>query len=299
MTLLQLKYAVAVADHKSMNKAARELIITQPSLSMNIKELEGELGIKIFYRHSRGIEITPEGQEFLSYARQMIEQYRLLEERFMGHSAGKKHFSVSTQHYSFAVNAFIEVAKKYGMDEYELAIHETKTYQVIENVVTQHSELGIIYLNDFNRPALTKIIKENQLDFFPLFDTSIYVYMAKSHPLAGEEKINFEQLSEYPCLSFEQGMKNSFYFAEEVFSTYDYKRIIKADDRATMLNLMFGLNGYTLCAGIVSQKLNGDDYTSIPLDTDEKMTIGYIKKKNMPLSRLGESYIEFIVKNVR
>ena len=290
MTLQQLRYVVAIADAKSINKAATDLFVSQPTLSSTIKELENEINIEIFSRSNRGIVLTPEGEEFLGYARQMLEHYRLIEERYSGKKHAKK-FSVSTQHYTFAVEAFIRLAREFGFEEFEFAIHETKTYEVIHNVKIQKSEVGVIYLNDFNHKVIEKILKENELEFVPLFDCRIYVYLSRKNPLAGKEKLTMEDLEEYPCLSFEQGDNNSFYLAEEVMSTHEYKRIIKADDRATMLNLMVGLNGYTLCSGIICEELNGNEYAAIPLDSDETMTIGYIKKKRMPLSKLGEMYI--------
>lgn len=296
MTLQQLRYAVAIADHKSMNQAAAELFITQPSLSNTIKDLENEIHTEIFARSNRGIVITPEGEEFLGYARQMLDHYRLIEERYMENATFRKKFSVSMQHYTFAVEAFIQLAKKIGMEEYEFAIHETRTSEVIENVRHNRSEIGVLYKNEFNEKYLSKILRENDLEFIPLFDCRIYVYLSKGNPLASKKVIDFEDLQQYPCLSFEQGDNNSFYFAEEVLSTYEYKKIIKADDRATLLNLMVGLNGYTLCSGIICSELNGEEYAAVPLNTEETMTIGYIKHKRMPLSILGEKYIEELQK---
>ena len=291
MTLQQLRYAVCIAKNQSMNKAAVELYITQPSLSSTIRDLEEELGLKLFSRSNRGIAITPDGEEFLGYARQMLEQYRQLEERFIKKEKFKKKFSVSMQHYTFAVQAFIHMAKEFGMDDYEFAVHETKTYEVIENVQNQKSELGILYLNDFNQKSMEKIFHDKELEFVELFQCGIYVFLWKDNPLANKTRIEFDDLKDYPCLSFEQGINNAFYLAEEVFSTFEYKQIIKADDRATLLNLMVGLNGYTLCSGILCEELNGDEYRAIPLNTRDKMKIGYIKKKKMPLSILGEKYI--------
>lgn len=296
MTLQQLRYAVCIANQKSMNKAAAELFITQPSLSSTIRDLEEEIGLTIFLRSNRGIVITPDGEEFLGYARQMLEQYRQMEERFVKKEKFKKKFSVSMQHYTFAVQAFIHMAKEFGMDDYEFAVHETKTYEVILNVKNQKSEVGILYLNDFNQKAMEKLLIDNDLEFIDLFRCGIYVYLWKGNPLAAMDRIGFEDLKNYPCLSFEQGNNNSFYLAEEVFSTYEYKQIIKADDRATLLNLMVGLNGYTLCCGIICEDLNGGEYRAIPLDTEDKMRIGYIKKKKMPLSVLGTKYIDELKK---
>lgn len=296
MTLQQLKYAVTIADCKSINKAATELFITQPSLSNTIKDLEEEIHLKLFERSNRGIILTPEGEEFLGYARQMLDHYRLIEERFVENATFKQKFSVSTQHYTFAVEAFIELAREFGMEEYEFAIHETKTKEVIDNVRTHKSELGILYQNEFNEKFLSKILRDNELEFVPLFDCRIYVYLGRDNPLAGRERVNLEDLQQYPCLSFEQGDSNSFYFAEEVLSTADYRQTIKVDDRSTMLNLMKGLNGYTLCSGIICQELNGEEYTAVPLDTEEMMTIGYIKQKKRPLSRLGQAYVKELSK---
>ena len=294
MTLTQLKYAITVAGAHSMNEAARLLFISQPSLSTSIKDLEEEIGIEIFRRSNRGIFVTPEGEEFLGYARQVVEQYELMELKYISKEQAKQKFSVSTQHYTFAVRAFVEMVKQFGMDKYEFAIHETRTSDVIQDVRNFKSEIGILYVNDFNRNVLMKLFKENNLEFHDLFDCSIYVYMWKKHPLAGRQEIALEELNEYPCLSFEQGSNNSFYFAEEVLSTYEYKRLIKADDRATVLNLMVGLNGYTLCSGIICEELNGSDYCAVKLKSDESMTIGYLVRKGSNISDLGKKYLEEI-----
>ena len=291
MTLQQLQQVITIADCGSMNEAAKKLFVSQPNLSAVVKELEEETGVTIFLRSNRGIVITPEGEEFIGYARQVTEQYQLMENRYIEKNSKKK-FSVSTQHYTFAVKAFVELVKKVGMDEYEFAIHETKTYEVIENVKNLKSEIGILYLNDFNQQVMEKILRENSLLFEELFTCDTYVYLWKNHPLVEKAQISMKDLEDYPCLAFEQGKNNSFYFAEEMKSTYEYKKIIKADDRATLLNLMVGLNGYTLCSGIITEELNGDDYMAIPLVESEKMRIGYVRHKGAKISPIGEIYID-------
>lgn len=296
MTLVQLKYAITVANADSMSEAARELFISQPSLSAAIKDLEEEVGIELFHRTNRGISLTPDGKEFIGYARQVVEQYSLMESKYIDKTAEKKKFSVSMQHYSFAVNAFVELVKQFGMDKYEFAVRECRTYEVIEDVRSFRSEVGILYINDFNRKILNKLFKESELEFNPIVDCSIYVYLWKGHPLASRDVIKLEELEEYPCLAFDQGNNNSFYFAEEVLSTYEYKRLIRANDRATMLNLMVGLNGYTLCSGIICEPLNGTDYCAVKLDSNEIMTIGCLKRKNVALSKLGQKYVEELSK---
>ena len=292
MTLTQLRYVITVADAGSINEAAKTLFISQPSLSLSIKDLEQEIGITVFRRNNRGVTVTEEGSEFLSYARQVAEQFELLENRFIEKAASKKKFAVSMQHYTFAVQAFIELVKQFGLDEYEFAVREERTFDVIEDVRTFRSELGILYVNAFNRDVLSKLFRENDVEFKPLLECKIYAYMAKSNPLADKNEVTIEELQGYPCLSFEQGAHNSFYLAEEVLSTYEYRQIIKANDRATLLNLMVGLNGYTLCSGIICEDLNGPDYCAVKLKSDETMTIGYIKRKGVGLSRMGTLYVE-------
>lgn len=296
MTLTQLNYAITVANASSMNEAAKSLFISQPSLSSAIKELEEEIGIELFHRTNRGIFLTPEGEEFIGYARQVAEQYRLMESKYIAKETMKKKFSVSMQHYTFAVHAFMEMVKQFGMDEYEFAIYETRTYDVIEDVKNFRSEIGILYLNSFNEKVLTKLFRECNLEFHEIVKCGIYVYMWKGHPLSGQDEITLEDLEEYPCLSFEQGNYNSFYFAEEVLSTYEYKRLIKANDRATLLNMMVGLNGYTLCSGIICEELNGGEYCAVRLKSDEVMSIGYLVRKGVAISPLGRKYLEEIGK---
>ncbi|MFV0517157.1 MAG: LysR family transcriptional regulator [Aminipila sp.] len=292
MTLQQLRYVVTVANTHSMNEAAKQLFIAQPTLSGSIKDLEEEMNISIFQRTNKGVTLTAEGEEFLGYARQVLGQVELLEEKYLDGSNIKKKFGVSTQHYSFAVKAFVEMVKGFDMNEYEFAIRETRTSIVLDDVEYGRSEIGILYINEFNKKVLYKIFKDKGLIFHELFECNAYVYLWRKHPLAGEKKITLQQLEDYPCLCFEQGEHNSFYFAEELLSTYDYKKTIKACDRATMLNLMVGLHGYTICSGIIVEELNGNDYISIPLDTREVMQIGYVMKSGMVLSNIGKIYIE-------
>lgn len=296
MTLNQLKYVIAISKANSLNEAAKKLYISQPSLSEALRSLEEELGFDIFIRSNTGISLTIQGTEFLGYARSVVEQYDLLDARYVSKTHVKRSFQVSMQHYTFAVNAFVELIKEYGMEEYEFGIHETKTHEVIEHVKNQKSELGVLYMNDYNKTVLGKILSDAGLVFTPLFECSIYAYMSRSNPLAARNEVSIEELDEYPCLAFAQGDYNSFYFAEEVLSTYEYKRLIRANDRATLLNLMVGINGFTLCSGIICEDLNGEDYCAVRLKTDEKMTIGYVSRKSAVLSEMAQKYVEELLK---
>ena len=297
MKIQQLQYVIAISEAGSLNKAAEVLYISQPSLTNSIRDLENELGITIFNRGGRGVSLTNDGVEFVHYAQQVVQQYGRLLEKYGKDGKLKKKFGISAQHYSFAVKSFVEMVKEFDTEEYEFAIRETKTGEVIEDVVNGRSEIGILYLSDFNRKAIGKILRTNGLEFHHLIDCGAYVYMWKGHPLASETSVRFEDLAEYPCLSFEQGANGSFYYAEEILSTNEYPRTIKVNDRATMLNLMVGLNGYTLCSGIICEELNGSDHIAVPFEADgdpagSRMEIGFIVKKNMILSRMGLLFID-------
>ncbi|MCF0135063.1 MAG: LysR family transcriptional regulator [Lachnospiraceae bacterium] len=296
MTIQQIRYAITIADAGSINKAAQLLFVSQPSLTTAMQDLERELNISIFNRGGRGVTLTGDGEDFIRHARGVLQQYDALADNYSTASKLKKHFSVSTQHYTFAVKCFAEMVKQFHTDEYDLAIRECRTRDVIGDVISSRSEIGILYLSDFNRKAITKILNENDLQFIKLVDCEACVYLWKEHPLARQKSIRFDQLREYPCLSFEQGADSSYYFSEELMSTEEYARAIKINDRATVLNLMVALNGYTLCSGLICEELNGSEYVAIPLEGDPEimggtMEIGYITKKNMILSKRGERYI--------
>lgn len=307
MTLQQIYYVLTISEHGSMNKAAEALFISQPTLTSAVRELESELGITVFRRSGKGTELTTEGEEFLIYARQLYQQYELINEKYADPSNVKRRFGVSSQHYSFTVKAFVETVKQFDMQKYEFAMREVQTLEVIRDVSSLKSEIGILYINDFNQRVMNKILRDNELEFHKLIDCKAYVYIWKNHPLAKNESISFDELRDYPCLSFEQGEKGSFYFSEEILSMNEYPRMIKAADRSTMLNLMVGLYGYTLCSGIICEELNGSDFIAVPFRSDDDnpnqtMEIGYILKKNVPLSNIGEIYIKELTRylqNVR
>ena len=301
MTLQQIKYALTIADTGSMNRAAELLYISQPTLSGSVKELEREIGIAIFLRTSKGVTATAEGAEFLSYARQVYQQYDLLTQKYSAHGSFKRKFGVSSQHYSFAVKAFVETIKKYGTLNFDFAMRETRTMDVITDVGSLKSEVGILYLDSFNRKVIEKLLADNELTFTPLINCRAYVYMWKGHPLAGESSVSLEQLRDYPCMSFEQGEQGSGFMAEEILSDRDYPRVIRSTDRATQLNLMVGLNGYTLCSGIICEELNGSEFAAVPFREDEDnrnsdMEIGYIVKSRSMLSDIAETYIDEVKK---
>lgn len=294
MTLQQLKYAVTAADKGTMSEAANLLFIAQPSLTNSIKELEKELGITIFHRTNKGIIISNEGNEFLGYARQVLQQMNMLEEKYIDNGNHKQIFSVSTQHYSFAVSAFVNLIRTFGNKNYDFTLRETETYEIIEDVSNFRSEVGILYLSDENESVISRIIEKNGLKFDELFTARPHVFISSHHPLACREVILPDELKGYPFLSFEQGNHNSFYFSEEITGGVEHDMTIKVSDRATLFNLLVGLDGYTICTGVISTELNGENIISKPLMIDEHMRVGTVTRKGINLTKLGESYIDFL-----
>lgn len=287
-----MKYIIAIVQCGSITEAAKQLFISQPSLSNAVKDIEAETGIEIFQRSVKGITLTTDGMEYLSYARQVVEQAELMEQRYLNRKPSKRICSVSTQHYAFAVNAFVNVISQLDTDEYEFTLRETRTHEIIEDVRSFRSELGILYLSEFNENVITKLLKESHLTFTPLFTADPHVFISSTHPLSRNKFITLGELEDFPCLAFEQGEYNSFYFSEELLSTVPHKKIIHVSDRATLFNLLIGLNGYTICTGVLNSNLNGDNIISVPLKTNEQMKVGYIKHEKAYLSNFAISYLD-------
>lgn len=298
MRIQQLQYVIKIVETGSMNEAAKQLYITQPSLSNAVRNLETEMGIQIFIRNPKGITLTKDGMEFLSYARQILEQTALLEERYKGDNTSRELFSVSSQHYAFVVNAFVALFNGTDMTQYELFLRETRTWEIIDDVKNFRSEIGVLFLNSYNRDVLTKLFDDNSLIATTLFTTTPHIFMSKSNPLANRKKLSMKDLEDYPYLSYDQGLHNSFYFSEEMMSQIPHPKSIVVSDRATLFNLMIGLDGYTVATGILNSKLNGDEIVAIPLDVDDVIDIVYIRHDKANLSKMGQKFIDYLLEEV-
>lgn len=296
MTLQQLKYVITISEEGTLSGAAKRLFLSQPSLTKSVKALEQEMDICIFDRTNKGIAVSKEGEVFLGYARQVLEQAALLEETYKARSGGKQEFGVSTQHYSFAVKAFVDLIQEYGSERYDFSLRETQTYEIIDDVARMKSEIGILYYNDFNKTVLQKILQANELKFTELFVAKPHIFISTGNPLAKKTSVTMDELASYPYLSFEQGSHNSFYFSEEIFSTVVRSKNIRVRDRATLFNLLIGLNGYTVCSGVIDEDLNGKSIIAVPLEAEGDMHIGIVTHNRAHASRLGMSYIDALKK---
>ena len=298
MRIQQLHYIIKIVETGSMNEDAKQLFITQPSLSNAVRDLEREMGIDIFNRNPKGITLTKDGVEFLSYARQVVEQTALLEERYKSKTTHRELFSVSSQHYAFVVNAFVSLLGEADMTQYELFLRETRTWEIIDDVKNFRSEIGVLFLNSYNRDVLTKMFDDNHLTYTSLFKAHPHIFVSKDNPLAKKKLIHLEDLEDFPYLSYDQGIHNSFYFSEEIMSQIPHKKSIVVSDRATLFNLLIGLDGYTIATGILNSKLNGDNIVSIPLDVEDMIDIVYIRHEKANLSKMGEKFIDYLLEEV-
>ena len=299
MRIQQLEYLERIVEAGSINEAAKRLFLTQPSLSNAVKELENEMGIQIFQRSSGGISLTAEGREFMTYSKQILDQVNLMNERYKNGQQRKQSFSVSAQHYAFVVHAFIELIKSVNANEYQFTLRETETQNIFNDLAQFKSELGILYTNGFNQKIMQRLFKENNLVFTPLFVAKPHIFVSRYNPLTSKSSVNLSDLEDYPYLSYEQGEVNSFYFSEEILSTLSHKKSIKVSDRATIFNLMVGLNGYTISSGIISSKLNDDKIVAIPLNVDDDITMGWLKHRQVELSPLAERYLTMLKEHIK
>lgn len=294
MTLQQLKYVVAVANSRSISEAAKHLFVSQPSLSLAIHDLEAEIGISIFVRKSRGVLLTVEGEEFLSYARQVVQETALIEDRYITNTTVRKRFAVSTQHYSFTAGAFVELVKEMGTDAYELILREGRTFDVISDVRTLRSEMGVLYLSSANESVMERHFREANLVFSELFSANPHIFIGRNHPLAERDRVTLEDLADFPCISYDQGDRNSQYYSEEILSNLNHSRAIRITDKSTIIDLMVGTNSYTISSGIAPSFLRGEEIVSIPLEVDEVIRIGVLTNQNYRPTELGQAYLDIL-----
>ena len=297
MTVQQLKYADAVASCGSISEAARRCFVTQPTLTEAIRLLEEELRIAIFTRSARGVSVTREGEEFLASARQILDDAARISEKYTGKAVRRPQFAVSCQHYAFATEAFMEVVKANGAESYDFTLRETVTSEIIDDVARHRSEIGILYLSHRNERAILKILHKEDLVFEELYEAKPHVFLGKKHPLAKKKYIRPQDLDDYPYLTYEQGTENALYFAEEVMPAIDRKKNIRVRDRATMTNLVLGLDGFTVASGAHAKGYN-PAIVSVPLKMDDSIRVGIVRRSGIPLSAAGTAFVAAIRERV-
>ena len=292
MTLQQLRYLIAIANHGSISAAAHTLYVSQSSLSVAVRDIERETGVTIFERSNRGITLTRDGMELLGYARQVVEQADLMEERYSGRSErADRRLAITSQHYAFVVEAFLEMVEQYEGDGYNFSLRETRTSEVIEDVRDFRSDLGVLYLSTFNESVIGHALEDANLSFTQLFCAQPHVFVSEHHPLASRAEVTVEELADYPRYAFEQGTNNSFFYAEEPLAELPHDKCISVSDRGTLSNLLAHHNGYTVSTGVLSSEMY-TDIASVLLGPKEVVRGGDIVHKERQLSELAEHYLE-------
>lgn len=291
MTLQQLKYAVTVSACGTISAAAEKLFISQPSLTTAIRELESEMGVTIFSRTNRGVIVSREGEEFLGYARQILSQAQLLQERFSGREQGEKRFAVSSQHFNFTVLAFSRLVQNFRGPRYSFHFRETTTYEVLEDVSQLRSEVGILALNEDNERFLRRMFGKLGLEFTELKRVQAELFVSAEHPLAGRRFVTVEDVSPYPCITFEQGEHNGQFFFEglSAVAAQSHKTIC-VRERATEYQLLRALNGFSPDVGVSA--MYREEFVSLPLEPKQFHTIGYILRRDVTPSPMTLEYIQ-------
>ena len=292
VTIQQLKYIVSVVENGTITEAAKKLYISQPSLSNAIKDIEEEVGITIFIRSRAGIVVTPEGMEFVGYARQVLRQMELLEDKYISHTPGKIRLGVSSPQYVFSTNAFVDIVEEFGKERFEFILHETTVHQILDDVKNRFSDLGIIYVSRENEQAMRKTLEENKLSFYELFTVKPQVFVRASHPLAEQSCVQLEELQRYPRINFMQGKEDHAHFSDELYGDLSNDKSIRITDTGSLVNLLLGTDAYTISNGFFPRYLQGTKIVGIPLAEDEVMSIGYILSEKQELSELGRVYID-------
>lgn len=294
MTIQHLRYVLTVAGCGSMTEASKRLYISQPSLSEAIRNIEREAGITIFNRSRAGITLTKEGVEFISYAEQVVQQMDLMEAKYGEGRPKKKRFCVSTHHYAFSADAFADTACQFDDGNYEFILNETETYQIMQDVKSRFSEIGVLFLSDSNAKVIHNHLRKLDLEFHQLHVRSPFVFLGENHPLAGSESISFRDLEDYPRITFLQTHRTTADFDEELFSDIPVAKEIKVSDRMAKEEIILRMNAYEICSGIFPRYLRRDEIISVPLKEGERMRIGYITRMDQKLTKMGSTFVALL-----
>ncbi len=293
MTLQQLRYLIKVAECASLGAAAGALHVSQPSLSIAIRNLEKELGRSLFERGPGGMTLTLDGLEFLGYARQLLQQVDAITHKYKGEDTEKKHFSISTQHYTFIVDAFILFSRQFENSYYAFNYRETTTSGIIEDVRNGYSELGILFCSSYNQMIMRNIFADNDLIFNDILWQKPHILISHRHPLASKSVVRPEDLKDYPCVTYDRGRGASTFFAEEVLCERPCNQMITVTDRSTVASLLNAMQAYNISTGILSSMM-GDGIVSVPLDTEEYIRVIYIRRKAYQLTPLAEDFLNCV-----
>lgn len=290
MNFQQCRYVEVVARVGSFSQAAKELYMTQPNLSCSIKDLENELGVQLFTRSNTGARLTEDGHDFLKYAKRIIGELDLLQQRY--HDEFKKSFTVASHHYDFLSIPLAKVAQEFKEEYQEFQTIETTTKKILDSVASFEAGLGIIYLDDENEHILSSALQYHDLEFTSLGEFPTRVFLRRDHPLAHKSVISETDLKGYNQIRFRQE-QSGLNFDEDALDIHDQQRILYSNDRGTVMNLLCATDAYASGLGIVNSFVK-DQIVLIPLQNSPKHTLGYVTNRKKKLSDIGASFINEI-----
>ena len=300
MTIQQCKYVIEIAKSGSFNEAGKQLFVAQSALSSSIKQLEKELGIKIFERSKNGVRLSMEGAEFVRYAEQLVDRSDFIQNRYGGFADYKK-LHIATQHYDFVAEAFCKFLTSTKEKKYDFSIRELKTYQVIYEIEKAFCDVGILAIKDNDFDVMTRYLDNKGIVFNEFLQSPPHVYVRKEHALAKRKQISYDDLIDYPYLSYEQGARNSSFFTEELVDGFKANKRVTISDRATLMNVLLTTDSYTVGTGIMPSALNGGKIVGIKIASQSFYRIGYVLRKGESVNELTTAFIrelEEIFKNI-
>ena len=293
MNIQQLRYVVAIANSGTFREAAEKMYVSQPSLSISVRDLEKELGFKIFRRTSSGTFLTRRGMEFYEKAQDVVKGFDVFQNQYASPEEEKKEFSISSQHYDFLPPLMTEFSIRYPENK-NFRIFESTTVQILDEVAQGHSELGIIYLNRQNTKGIMQRVDKLGLEVVDLIPFQTHINLRKGHPLAKKKKLVMEDLAQLPTVRFTQEKDEYLYYSENFVDTSSSSQMFNVTDRATLNGILERTDAYATGSGFLdSQSVNG--ITVIPLEDNLDNKMVYVKREEMDLSPVAEKFVEVMV----
>lgn len=289
MNIQQLRYVVAIANSGTFREAAEKMYVSQPSLSISVRDLEKELGFKIFRRTSSGTFLTRRGMEFYEKAQELVKGFDIFQNQYANPEEEKDEFSVASQHYDFLPPTITAFSERYP-DYKNFRIFESTTVQILDEVAQGHSEIGIIYLNNQNKKGIMQRVEKLGLEVIELIPFHTHIYLREGHPLAQKEELVMEDLADLPTVRFTQEKDEYLYYSENFVDSAS-SQMFNVTDRATLNGILERTDAYATGSGFLdSDSVNGITVIRLKDNLDNRMV--YVKREEVELSQAGTLFVE-------
>lgn len=290
MNIQQLRYVVAIANSGTFREAAEKMYVSQPSLSISVRDLEKELGFKIFRRTSSGTFLTRRGMEFYEKSQELVKGFDIFQNQYANPEEEKDEFSVASQHYDFLPPTITAFSERYP-DYKNFRIFESTTVQILDEVAQGDSEIGIIYLNNQNKKGIMQRVEKLGLEVIELIPFHTHIYLREGHPLAQKEELVMEDLADLPTVRFTQEKDEYLYYSENFVDTSASSQMFNVTDRATLNGILERTDAYATGSGFLdSDSVNGITVIRLKDNLDNRMV--YVKREEVELSQAGTLFVE-------